>query len=191
MTPGRLQTSPLVKVRPHLAEALNRCQEFLDNNPQTRHLKIVVVDAYRTLDVQKSLFDTYKNYLRGKNPEKSESELDVEVQKMVSIPHKNPEILAQCPPPHSTGCSVDVVLVDKSKIDITRDDWLQTAMIDFGSDFDEMMHEEFADARSATRYFEDNKSNPEATKNRRLLYNLLTQIGGLTNFYTEWWHYDL
>lgn len=188
MAHDRLQASPLVKVRPEVKDRLDRCQKILDSNKQTAHLQIVVVDWYRKLKDQKILFETYRNWLKNKNTEWDNDTLDIEAQKMVSIPPKDRKTLEQFAPPHSTWWSVDIVLVDKSKIDITKDDWVRHAMIDFWSDFDEMMHPEFGDTRSETRFFE--WSDTTAEQNRRLLFNLMTQFGWFTNYHTEWWHFD-
>lgn len=184
---GRLQLSPLVKARPEVVEMLDRAQKILDEWKNTKNLQLVVVDWYRSLSVQRQLFETYKNYLRWKSPGLSDEELNIEAQKMVSIPVIDKWILAKCPPPHSTWWAVDVILVDKSKIDITKDDWLESAMIDFWAGFDEMMHSEFWDIRSETRFSE--WMSEEAKKNRELLYYLLTSIW-FSNYHSEWWHYD-
>lgn len=186
---GEIQSSPLVKVRPEIKAMLDQVQKILNSNPETAHLQLVVIDGYRRIQVQERLFLEYKNFLRKLHPTISEEELDILAQQMVSMPPKNLELLKTSPPPHSTGGAVDVILVEKSKIDVTSDYWLQSAMIDFGADFDEMMHPTYQDARSFTRFYEEPNGNEEARKNRRLLYNLMTQVG-FTNYPFEFWHYD-
>lgn len=189
MLEGELQVSPLVKLRPKIKNMLDKAQQMLDQDSSTKHLKLVVVDGYRTLDVQRRLFNAYLEYLRGKMPNTDETTLLNEAQQMVSIVPKE-EVIKQSPPPHSTGGSVDIILVDKSKIDITDDYWLQNAMINFGAQFDEMMHPEYGGERSETAYYEDKSGvDEEAMKNRRLLYNLLNKVG-LSNYPHEFWHFD-
>jgi D-alanyl-D-alanine dipeptidase len=183
-----LQLSPLVKARPEVAVRLDQAQRILDSNPETNHLQIVVVDGYRELWVQAALFATYRAYVQSQHPDSSTDEIDVLAQKMVSIPPKDLNILRKSPPPHSTWASMDLILADKRKIDINQDDWVKNAMIDFGSPFDEMMHPEFGDSRSETRFFV--WTGTEAEKNRNILFNLMTKVW-FTNYHTEWWHYDL
>jgi D-alanyl-D-alanine dipeptidase len=186
---GDLQTSPLVKVRPALLNMLNQAQSFLDNDPQTNHLQLVVVDGYRRIAVQRRLFISHRRYLAGIHPEADESELDILAQKMVSIVPDDLEFLRKCPPPHSTGGAVDVVLVEKSGIDVTSDYWLSGAVVDFGAVFDEMMHPIYGEERSLTRFYEEHEENEVAKRNRRLLYNVMTEVG-FSNYPMEFWHYD-
>lgn len=184
-----LQRSPLVKIRPELAVRLHRAQQLLDSNSATEYLKLVVVDGYRRLEVQDAFFQAYTGYLEGQYPTFSREQIEDMAQKMVAIAPMDPKILAVSPPPHSTGGSVDVVLVEKSKIDVTKDGWLRDAMIDFGADFDEMMHPDFGDERSRTRFYEEMPEATIARTHRRLLYNLMATLG-FTNIPSEWWHFD-
>ena len=189
MLKGELQVSPLVKLRPEIKSILDKAQQLLDQDSSTNHLQLVVVDGYRTLAVQKRLFDAYLKYLRVKTPDMDEEWLLNEAQKMVSIV-PNEEVIKESPPPHSTGGSTDTILVYKNKIDITNDYWLQSAMINFGAQFDEMMHPTHGGERSETSYYEDkNEVDEEAKKNRRLLCNLLKKVG-LLNYPHEFWHFD-
>ncbi len=71
-------------------------------------------------------------------------------------------------------------------------------MIPFGAKFDEMMDPLYHDKRSETTFYEKelaekgtlNKEEQEALENRRILYNALTGVG-FSNYFTEFWHYDL
>lgn len=189
MLHGELQVSPLVKLRPEIKKMLDRAQQLLDQDTSTNHLQLVAVDGYRTLDVQKRLFNAYLQYLRVKMPNADEETLSNEAQQMVSIVPKE-EVIKQSPPPHSTGGSVDIILVDKKKIDVTDDYWIQSAMINFGAQFDEMMHPVYGGERSETACYEDkDEIDEEAKKNRRLLYHLLNKVG-LSNYPYEFWHFD-
>ena len=186
---NELQLSPLVKVRPELLGMLDRAQQLLDRDPRTNHLQLVVVDGYRKTEVQRRLFLEYKKILAKSHPDKNEYELNILAQQMVSIVPEDLEVLVTSPPPHSTGGAVDVVLVDKSKIDVTSDYWIQNAMVNFGANFDEMMHPQYQDARSATNFYQNGQINEESVLHRRLLYNLMTSLG-FTNYPFEFWHYD-
>lgn len=203
---GGIQRSPLVKMRPELKSKLDKAQKILDSNPETQNLQLVVVDGYRTLEVQKRLFDAYYSYLvkkAGKEDQKLSEDEKKEyknmARKMVSEPPELPEelkILKESPPPHSTGGSVDVILVFKDKINTGSDYWLNDAMVPFGAKFDEMMDPIFRDTRSKTTFYEEkakesplNLEEQKALEYRRILYNLLLEQG-FTNYYTEFWHFD-
>ncbi|MDR3519910.1 MAG: M15 family metallopeptidase [Candidatus Pacebacteria bacterium] len=190
---GGIQGSPIVKIRTELKSKLDEAQKLLDSNPKTSNLQIVLVDGYRRVDVQKSLFDAYRNYVISQHPGISEEESRNLAIKMVSEPPSDPSVLEKCPPPHSTGGSADVVLVFKDKINIDSDYWLEEAMVPFGAKFDEMMHPEFRDERSETTFYEKKSDLTEDEKKalefRRILYHTFTKVG-FTNYFTEFWHYD-
>ena len=194
VTQGDLQTSPLVKVRSALAKKLDVAQQQLDILSNGT-LQLVVVDGYRTVDTQDALFQKYVTWLQNRYPEKSLEQLSLDAQKMVSIAPRDPAILEKSPPPHSTGGSVDIVIVRKEHINVEDDHWLdaEDVVLNFGAEFDEMMHDIYADQRSATRFFETIE-NPtaeelEARNNRRLLHHLMTNAG-FSSYHDEWWHYD-
>ncbi len=89
-------------VREGVAKRLQVAQAALPNDHY-----LVVLDAYRTLDVQQSLFNQYHNALAALHPEWSQDELLTETQKYVSIPSTN----SKRPSTHNTGGSVDVAIV--------------------------------------------------------------------------------
>jgi D-alanyl-D-alanine dipeptidase len=186
---GPLAASPFVYARPEVIEKLDRAQAILDACEETSHLQLVVVDGFRPLDLQDSLFQTYKEYLQDKNPEWDEPTLLSEAQKMVSIAPKDPEIIRKAPPHHLTGGAVDVVLVEKSKINFNNDNWLREGVVDFGSDFDEMIHPTYGDIRSQVRFFEQSSENEVARDNRRTLYAVMTAVG-FSNYDYEWFHFQ-
>jgi len=181
--PKTLQKSSLVKVRPQVALMLHRAQQILNSNPDTARFQLVLVDGYRRIDVQRKLFVAYKNFLAKMHPDIDEHELNDRAQQMVSIAPENLETVKKCPPPHSTGGAVDVVLMEKSdKINMSN-------MINFGARFDEMMHPKYKDERSFMEFYEGTADNEEVKKNRRVLFNVMTRVG-FTNYPYEFWHYD-
>ncbi|MDP4000929.1 MAG: M15 family metallopeptidase [bacterium] len=193
MIEGSIQSSPIVKVRAELKSKLDKAQKILDSNPTTQNLQLVVVDGYRRIDVQKRLFDAYLGYVNSQHPELSEAESRDMARKMVSEPPSDLNVLRESPPPHSTGGSIDVVLVFKDKINIRSDYWVEEAMVPFGAKFDEMMNPVFRDERSETIFYEKkaelSSEEQEALEHRRILYHILTRVG-LTNYFNEFWHYD-
>jgi D-alanyl-D-alanine dipeptidase len=190
---GSIQSSPVVKIRPELKSKLDEAQKVLDSNPSTSNLQLVLVDGYRRVDVQKSLFDAYRGYVISQHPGISEEESRNMAIKMVSEPPSDLDVLSKFPPPHSTGGSVDVVLVFKDKINTESDYWLENAMAPFGAKFDEMMNPVYKDERSETSFYEKKKNlSPEEQKAlefRRILYHTLIKVG-FTNYFTEFWHFD-
>lgn len=193
---GGIQGSPIVKIRAELKYKLDEAQKMLDDDPGTKNLQLVLVDGYRRIDVQKSLFDAYHNYVISQHPGLSEEESKNMAIKMVSEPPSDLDVLRKSPPPHSTGGSVDVVLAFKDKIDVKSDYWLEKAMVPFGAKFDEMMDPIYRDERSETSFYEKknkqtslNTEEQEALEFRRILYHTLIKAG-FTNYFTEFWHYD-
>jgi len=198
-----------VFMRLGVAERLKAAAALL---PKGMHM--MVMDAYRTLDVQQSLYDQYYDGLRHKYPEWSEQQLSDETQKYVSVPSSDPT----CPSPHNTGASVDVVIVHidddiQAKVDaITEqaraaapDDWetlydltiekdqllrRHAQMLEFGTRFDHGGEE------AALGYYESiakardlTEAEDLALKNRRFLYAVMRHAG-FEPYPDEWWHYN-
>lgn len=175
---------------------------------------LMVMDAYRSLEVQTSLYEQYTNGLRQKYPDWSEDQIANETQKYVSIPSTD----LSRPSPHNTGASVDVVIVavdDETQraIDdinmqydaLEKDDWQNAyvleikknqllrrhaKMLDFGTRFDHGGQE------AALRHYEVmaqertlTEPEQEILRNRRLLYAVMIQAG-FEPYADEWWHYN-
>lgn len=131
--------------------------------------KIVIFDSWRPVKVQKELFDRYKKETAKSNPEKSNIELENLVIQFVAFPSCDP----QKPSPHSTGGAIDLTIADSKGY-----------YLDMGSEFDETTE------RSRTNYYENRGSRiMKIAYNRRLLYNIMTNVG-FTNYPREWWHFD-
>ncbi|GAB6137987.1 M15 family metallopeptidase [Halanaerobaculum tunisiense] len=138
--------------------------------------KLVIFDAWRSDELQLSLFNKYKTELRKEMPEKSEQELTQITEQFVSLPSKDPTQ----PSPHNTGGAVDLTIVDD-----------RGKPLEMGTRFDETKEE------SITYYYERiiqqekelSSKERKILQNRRLLYNVMTEVG-FTNYPKEWWHYD-
>ena len=138
--------------------------------------KFVVYDAYRPVEVQRSLFDLYKAKLKKENPDIDEEKLTEMTLKFVSLPSTDP----QKPSPHNTGGAIDLTICDENGI-----------LLNMGSYFDDM------NDIVVTGYFEDklakegklDEKDQIVLQNRRMLYNIMIK-SGFTNFTTEWWHFD-
>jgi len=192
-------------VRQSVARRLLTAEQLL---PAGYHL--LVFDTYRPYQVQKSLYDFYKQKLKEKHPEMTNATLDAETQKYVSLPSTDPTR----PSPHNTGGAVDVVIIkfeqrhekevrhirsslQNPHLDFTERLELEMQlsrvlnhgkMLEFGTAFDH------GGEKSALAYYES-KTTPLATKeqrardNRRLLFKVMTQAG-FQPYYAEWWHFN-
>lgn len=171
-------------VRDSVAKALREAQELLPEN-----LYLVVFDPYRTLKVQRSLYDQYHDQLKKVRPTWTEDQLVAETQKYVSIPSND----ATRPSPHNTGGSVDLAiyefpeLFDGSNIEAVQ---TQGKLLNFGTPFDH------GDKEAAIDYFERlgkervlSPSEDEAMRNRRMLYWVMVKVG-FEAFESEWWHFN-
>lgn len=128
----------------------------------------LIYDAWRPFVVQYALYEEYYREYEKKYPEKKPEQIKEEVKKFVSEPTKNMDR----PFVHATGGAIDLTIVDEVGKEL-----------DMGTEFDYFGDEAY------TAYFENDNKNLQIQKNRRLLYNIMTQVG-FTNLPSEWWHYD-
>jgi len=180
--------------------------------PAGHHL--LIFDAYRPYEVQKSLHDFYKQQLSEKYPTMDDETLESETQNYVSLPSQDPTR----PSPHNTGGSVDLAIVTLDpaheiellqirshlagdKLDIAkRIEWEAklsaimrgyAEMLNFGTAFDH------GGEKSALAYFESkiaadeslSDNDMQACNNRRLLFDVMTQAG-FQPYFAEWWHFN-
>lgn len=138
-------------------------------------LSLLVLDGWRPLAVQQSLYDAFKEQLRRQHPAYPTHELDRQTRQFVATPSKHPA----WPSPHYTGGAVDLTLADHTGRELP----MGTAFDDFSP-------------QANTRYYEDlNTQRPLSQEERtslqyrRLLYHLLTGAG-FANYSGEWWHFD-
>jgi D-alanyl-D-alanine dipeptidase len=141
--------------------------------PADYHL--IIFDAYRPYQVQKSLYDFYKQKLERKYPDMSNDALESETQNYVSLPSTD----LSRPSPHNTGGAVDVAIVKDNK------------MLWFGTAFDH------GGKKAALTYYESKIAAGEtltdkemvACNNRRLLFKVMAQVG-FQPYFAEWWHFN-
>lgn len=157
----------VVYVRKSVAERLRHAQAMLPGG-----MKLIVFDGYRSVAVQKALYDQFLNELRRLKPDWSDEQLADETERYVSLPSTN----VVCPSPHLTGGAVDVAVMQDGR------------MIEFGTPFDH------GTERSALRYFENDghvktEADVIAKTHRRLLYSVMHDAG-FEGFEHEWWHYN-
>lgn len=141
-----------------------------------KNLRLVVLDAWRSEQLQKHLFEQCQSVLHDMYSDADEEELFVLTQQYVAEPRRDP----LTPPPHFTGGAIDLMIATRDGVPLF-----------FGSPFDD------PNEISYTRHFEEKLergeilSEPEKTAlyNRRLLYNVMNQAGFI-NFSSEWWHFE-
>lgn len=130
--------------------------------------KLKLFDGFRQICVQQRLWNYHRQQLKIKYPDLSDAELDLKTSFFVSRPSYD----KSKPSLHNTGGAIDLTIVNDRGIEL-----------DMGTKFDA-----FGD-KAWTNYFEINGINPTIRDNRRLLYNIMIEVG-FTNLPSEWWHYD-
>jgi D-alanyl-D-alanine dipeptidase len=131
--------------------------------------RLVVVDAYRSVDYQRGRFELVLGQTRLRHPAASEHDLRAQVDRLVAIPDSDP----RRPPPHSTGGAIDMKLVTAGSCEI-----------DYGSrisHFDDPVE----NARHPTN------ATGLAPHQREARVRLVTAAVhvGFTNYPGEWWHF--
>lgn len=149
--------------RESVANMLLEAEKLL---PEGYRLKIY--DGYRPICIQQRLWNFYHQDIKNKNPGLSEEEIDFKTSFFISRPSYD----EMRPSLHNTGGAIDLTIVDENKKELNM-----------GTNFDD-----FSD-KAWTNHFEKYCENEEVRNNRRLLYNIMIEIG-FTNLPSEWWHYD-
>jgi D-alanyl-D-alanine dipeptidase len=154
--------NPLIKAREGI---INKLREAKKGLPQGFNFKIW--DGFRTLKVQKILYDDYYNRLKKDHPDFSHEKICQMVEIFVSPASKNPLF----PSPHNTGGAIDLTIVDENGEELNM-----------GTPFDEFTEKSF------TNHFSKDLEN-EAHKNRMMFKDIMEQAG-FANYFEEWWHYS-
>lgn len=162
-----------------MKKAINKCfvrKEVLDKLLKAKRYlpegyTFKIWDAYRPLELQKELYDTYKDKIikEFRLEDLPKKDQDKIIKKYVSLPGKTEDLT----PLHITGGALDLTIVN-----------LKTGEeLDMGIDFDE-----FSDLTNTDAY-EKEGMDETIRNNRRILYYAMTKAG-FTNLPTEIWHYD-
>lgn len=156
-----LQAEKRMFLRESTAQKLAAVQEQL----QPHRFKIW--DGFRTREVQTKLFERFREELVRGHLDWREEEVVSEATKYVNKGSDERII-----PPHLTGGTIDLTLVDVSGEELS----MGTAFDHFGG----LAH---------ALYFEEHDIDPVIRNNRRLLREAMTSAG----FYAypfEWWHFE-
>ncbi|MEI6237170.1 MAG: hypothetical protein WCP03_01035 [Candidatus Saccharibacteria bacterium] len=202
-----------VYLREEVAKKISEAQELLPKN-----LHFVVYDAYRPMEVQKALYDQYANALREKYPDKNEEDIEKETALFVSLPSTDPTKpsthntgssvdLAIFYLPDQTEDRVHkldelIGVLDKAgnwqeiyPLEMERHALIaqNAQMLNFGTKFDYGNEEtKYAYIDYYEKVSQERDLRPEeidARDNRRMLYNIMKQVGGEA-FPSEWWHFN-
>lgn len=144
-------------LRESAAKRLSLAQSLL---PKGMHLKII--DGYRPLKAQRTIYRHLFKVLKKRHPKMSSKELEIETDKWVSNPDK---II----PPHCTGGTVDLTIVDK-----------RGKELEMGTPVNKV------DKRSATK----SKDIPKKAKQNRYMLIKVMGKSGFVNIRNEWWHWS-
>jgi len=129
-------------------------------------------EGYRSLSLQKMLFETQYANVKKRHPDWSSAQVFQDTTKLVS-PVTNPDHSPNIPP-HSTGAAIDVYLIDDKghavDMGIHPKDWMQ-------------------DVDGSLSLTNSSFISPQARKNRQIMSNAL-QAAGFVNYPTEYWHWS-
>ncbi|VEB33258.1 M15 family metallopeptidase [Legionella cherrii] len=155
------------KMRKTIYEKLKNAQSLLPTG-----LRLCLYECYRSLTLQKSLFDTRHEKVKKKHPEWSAEQIFTETTRMVS-PVINQDGSPNIPP-HSTGAAIDVYLIDEQgeaiEMGIHPKDWM--------NDLDGSL------SLTASEIITE-----EAKKNRKIMSQVLEAVG-FVNYGNEYWHWS-
>jgi D-alanyl-D-alanine dipeptidase len=155
------------KMRKGIYEKLLQAQEMLPHG-----LKFCLYEAYRSLELQQTLFNNRYSELKSLHSSWKHEELFQETTKLVS-PTINRDDSKNIPP-HSTGGAIDIYLIDEAQnpvdMGILVKDWMK--------DLDGSLSQTNSSIISA-----------EAIKYRAIMGEILSTVG-FVNYPTEYWHWS-
>ncbi|MDI1461936.1 M15 family metallopeptidase [Catellatospora sp. KI3] len=124
-------------------------------------LRLLIVECYRPMRLQREYFDAHKQRLRGIQPGRDDDWYHRRASRYISPPEVAP---------HVAGAAVDLTLCTADGTEI----WMGTQVNDTDS---EACHTDSANVSA------------EAARHRRILGDALTSVG-MVNYPTEWWHWS-
>lgn len=155
------------KMRRTIYEKLVQAQALLPKG-----IKLCLYEGYRSLSLQRLLFDNRFSKVRGLHPDWSEDQVFDETTRLVS-PVMNKDG-SQNTPPHSTGAAVDVYLIDEAG-----------EPVDMGIQVKDWMDDEDGSLSQT----ESLNISDEAQHHRDIMNKALLTVGFI-NYPTEYWHWS-
>lgn len=135
--------------------------------PKLDGYRFKIWDPWRSREVQNNIYQKFWADMSAENPEWDEEKLRAEVGRFATIADDPNRI-----PPHSTGGSIDLTLID-----------MNGQEIDMGTGFDHLGPE------ASKLYFEEEGRDLLIRDNRRLLREAM-ESAGFRSDEDEWWHFD-
>jgi zinc D-Ala-D-Ala dipeptidase len=146
-------------LRTGVAQRLAQAQASLPDG-----LKLLVIEGYRPLALQRRSFDTYLAKLAQARPDWDPARLRVEASKFVAAPDVAP---------HATGGAVDLTLCTADGVKLDMGTAVDASPLDSAN----------ACFTAATNV------SPTARRHRTVLVTAL-RAAGMVNYPTEWWHWS-
>jgi D-alanyl-D-alanine dipeptidase len=135
-------------------------------------MRFCLYEGYRSLRLQKMIFEKQYHQVKLQHPNWSEKEIFLETTKLVS-PVINPDKSMNIPP-HSTGAAIDIYLIDGNGLPLDMGihpkDWMK-------------------DKGGVLSLTDSKLISKQARKNRQIMSKALSQIG-FVNYPTEFWHWS-
>jgi D-alanyl-D-alanine dipeptidase len=144
-----------------------------------RGLRIKTLDAFRPIETQAGLWAFSEAQVAAERPDLSPEEREAIVRTFVSDPRRFNREDETTWPIHSSGGSVDVMLVDATT----------GAMLDHGAEFDEGHERSYTDHYERALHQGEIAADDARLLNRRVLVNAMVNAG-FTNYAYEFWHFD-
>lgn len=155
------------KMRQTVYEKLKQAQSLLPAG-----LRLCLYESYRSLGLQKMLFDTRFAKIKNQHPDWSSEQLFTKTIRMVS-PVINQDGSANIPP-HATGAAVDVYLIDE-----------QGEALDMG-----IHPKDWMDDVDGTLSLTTSTIISRAAKQHRKILTAAMSSAGFVNYGHEYWHWS-
>ena len=168
-------TNPYMTAREIVVKQI---QKEADSLPPYSCLKIL--DAFRTIKTQRSLFSVVCDKIKSLYPHLTEEKVIFNAKKFCAHPDEPSHYEI---PPHNSGGAVDLIIYNTA---------LNKAW-NFGTEFDDgskLAKTLFFENEFDSKYGISEAEWNEIRCNRRILFHLMREYG-FVNYSGEWWHYDL
>ena len=168
-------TKPYMSAREIVVKQVQKAAESLPP-----HSCLKILDAFRTIETQASLFFAVCAKIKSLHHELSEEKIILEAKKFCAHPAESSHYKI---PPHNSGGAIDLVIYDTA---------LNKAW-NFGTEFDDgtkLAETAFFEKEFDSKYEISEPEWDEIRCNRRILFHLMKEYG-FVNYSGEWWHYDL
>ena len=154
------------KLRKTVYEKLIQAQAILPKG-----LYFILYEGYRSIDLQKMLFDNRFKTIKNLNPDWSQDQIFIETTKLIA-PVINQDNTMNIPP-HSTGGAIDIYLIDE-----------RGKPLDMGIHPKDWMNDDSTISLTASQLI-----TAEAKNNREIMSKALISVG-FVNYPTEYWHWS-